>query len=152
MKIILTQDVEGLGKKWDIVTVKDGYARNYLIPKGYAIEATKGNIRMIEEIKRQTAHKRAHELENARELARRLESLELVIPARVGEENRIFGTITTQRIAEELAKHGIQVDRRQITLDEDIRTLGVYTATVKLHPEVEAKVRIQVVPETPVEA
>jgi len=152
MKIILTQDVEGLGHKWDVVTVKDGYARNYLIPKGLAIEATRGNLRMIEELKRQTAHKRAHEREVAEELARRLQAIELVIPAKVGEDNRIFGTITTQRIAEELAKHGIQVDRRQITLSEDIRTLGVYTATIKLHPEVEAQVRIQVVPETPVEA
>lgn len=149
MKIILTQEVDNLGEAGDVVTVKNGYARNYLIPQGLARLATKGAMKAIEEENRQAAHKRLQQKENAEELAQRLGKMELTVPAKVGEEERIFGTVTAQQVALALATNGIMVDRRKVELNEEIRVLGVYSASVKLHPEVTAQVKVHVVPESP---
>jgi large subunit ribosomal protein L9 len=147
MKLILLQDVENLGEEGDIVTVKDGYGRNFLIPQRLARIATDGTVRHREEIKKQRARKTAKVRDDAVELKRQLDDLKVVVAAKVGEENRIFGTITPTQVASELSKQGFQIDRRNVELDEDIRMIGVYTATVKLHKDVDAKVKVEVVPE-----
>lgn len=147
MKVILMQDVENLGDEGDVVTVKDGFGRNYLIPRGLARVATEGAVKARQEEIRQASRKRAREKEGAQGVARQLETTEVAIPARVGEENRIFGTITTQQLADALAQRGFEVDRRNITFNEEIRLIGVYTATIRLHKEVTAQVKVRVVPE-----
>jgi large subunit ribosomal protein L9 len=147
MKVILKQDVATLGETGDIVNVKDGFGRNYLIPRGLAILATPSNVKVVEEIRRQSSHRLERLVNDAKELAKQLAKLDIVIPARVGEENRIFGTVTTQQVADVLEKKGLEIDRRKIELHEEIRALGVYSATIKLHGDVTADVKIQVVPE-----
>jgi len=147
MKVILKQDVATLGETGDIVNVKDGFGRNYLIPRGLAILATPSNVKVVEEIRRQSAHRLERLVNDAKELAKQLGKTDIVIPARVGEENRIFGTVTTQQVADILEKKGLEIDRRKIELHEEIRALGVYSATIKLHGDVVAEVKIQVVPE-----
>lgn len=153
MKLILLQDVEKLGEEGDVVTVKDGFGRNYLIPRGMARVATTGAVKQRQEEMRQASRKRAKEKESAEALARELEKTEIVVSARVGEENRIFGTVTSQQLAVELSKRGFDIDRRNIELNEDIRMIGVYTATVKLRKDVTAELKVRVIPESgPVEA
>ena len=152
MKVILLQDVDNLGSEGEVVTVKDGFGRNYLIPKGWAHIATKGAIKARQEEMRQQVRKRAQQREHADLLKKELEKVEVVIEAKVGEENRIFGTVTPQQVSEKLSAHGFTIDRRHIRLNEDIRLIGVYTATVKVYAEVEAQVKVRVVPEGGVEA
>ena len=144
MRVILLQDVENLGDQGEIVTVKDGYGRNYLIPQKLALLATDGVVRQQQELRRQVAHKLLKQKDDAEALAKIIQQEEYVIRAKVGEENRIFGTVTSQQIADRLAQRGIEVDRKKIELDEDIKLLGVYSASVRLHPEVIAKVKIRV--------
>ncbi|MBS3769522.1 MAG: 50S ribosomal protein L9 [Bacteroidales bacterium] len=145
MEIILKQDVENLGHKNDIVTVKDGYANNYLIPKGMAITATPSARKMYEEIARQRAHKEQQEKEKAEELAKKLEGLNLVIGAKTSSKGKIFGSVNTLQIAEELKKQGIEVDRKNIEIkDEPIKEVGTYTATVKLHRDVSEDITFEV--------
>jgi large subunit ribosomal protein L9 len=139
--------VDNLGEGGDIVSVKNGYGRNYLIPRGLARLATPSTIRAAKEERRQASRKIAQKQGDAQNLANELAGLDLVLYAKVGEENRIFGTITSAQIVEALAAQGVQVDRRKVELAEDVRMLGVYTASVKLHPEVTAQVKFQVVPE-----
>lgn len=148
MKLILLQDVENLGEEGDIVTVKDGYGRNYLIPQRLGRIASDGAIRQQQEIQRQRSRKHAKVKEDAAAIKEQLEAVNVVIAAKTGEENRIFGTVTSQQIAVELNKQGFEIDRRDIDLDEDIRMIGVYTATVKIHRDIQAKVKIQVISET----
>ena len=147
MKVILLQEVEHLGEEGEIVDVKNGYGRNYLIPRGLARIATPGSIKAWKEERRQASRKLAQRKEDAEALAKELAGLELVLRAKVGEENRIFGTITAPQIAEALVSEGVTVDRRKVELEEDVRMLGVYTATVKVHPEVTAQVKFRVEPE-----
>ncbi len=145
MEIILKQDVENLGHKNDIVTVKDGYANNYLIPKGMAITATPSARKMYEEIARQRAHKEQQEKEKAEELAKKLEGLNLVIGAKTSSKGKIFGSVNTLQIAEELKQQGIEVDRKNIEIkDEPIKEVGTYTATVKLHRDVSEDITFEV--------
>ena len=145
MEIILKQDVENLGHKNDIVTVKDGYANNYLIPKGMAIIATPSARKMYEEIGRQRAHKEEKEKEKAEELAKQLDGLTLEIGAKTSSKGKIFGSVNTLQIAEELNKKGIQVDRKNIEIKEEpIKEVGTYTATVKLHKEVSRDITFEV--------
>jgi large subunit ribosomal protein L9 len=145
MEIILKQDVENLGHKNDIVTVKDGYANNYLIPKGMAIIATPSARKMYEEIARQRAHKEEKEKEKAEELAKQLDGLTLEIGAKTSSKGKIFGSVNTLQIAEELNKKGIEVDRKNIEIkDEPIKEVGTYTATVKLHKEVSRDITFEV--------
>lgn len=147
MKVILKQDVDTLGSAGEVVRVKSGFGRNFLIPQGLAVQATPRNIKEAEENLRQQAHKFERVKNDAQALAERLESLDIVIPAKVGEENRIFGTVTNQQIADVLSTKGLDIDRRKIELEEEIRSLGVYPANIKLHADVTANVKVQVVPE-----
>lgn len=147
MKIILMEDLENVGEKGAVVEVKDGYGRNYLIPRRLAVVASKGNVARYEEETRQRAHKIEAERRTAEQTAARLEGMEIQIAVRAGEENRIFGTVTTQQVADALAAQGYDVDRRRITLPEEIRTTGVYPATVKVHPQYPAEIKVAVVAE-----
>lgn len=147
MKVLLLQDVEKLGLEGEVVTVRDGYGRNYLIPKGLAIEATPGVLKDLEERQRQQVRKLARLREEAERMAQELAKIEVIIRAKVGEENRIFGTVTATQVADYLTQRGFKIDRRRIEMPEDIRMLGIYTAYVKLHPEVVAQIKIRVEPE-----
>ena len=147
MKVILLEDIEKLGAQGEVVTVKGGYGRNYLIPQKLARLATPTAIKAVEEERRQASRRLMKAKEDAEALAKQMEGIEVVVTAKVGEENRIFGTVTSQQVALGLATQGITVDRRKVELDEDIRMIGVYTASVKIHPEVTASVKVRVEPE-----
>jgi large subunit ribosomal protein L9 len=145
MKIILQKEVEKLGVPGDVVNVADGYARNFLIPRGLAAPATKGGVRHSERL-RQTHQKRMRaDLEAAQAVAGRLSAGPIRVPAKAGEDGRLFGSITAQHLAEEIEKlAGVPVDRRQVTA-ESIRSVGTHEVTVHLHPEVNATVTVEVV-------
>ena len=147
MKVILKEDLTNLGLAGELVNVKAGYGRNFLIPRGLAVVANKSNTLRYAEETRQRAHKLEQKRKDAAALADRLSTLELVIKMPVGEENRLFGTVTTQQVADVLAAKGFDVDRRKISLDEEIRLTGVYPAKVKLHPEHTAEIKITVEPD-----
>jgi len=147
MKVILRQDYEPLGKVGDVVDVKDGYARNFLIPKKIVYPATPGSIKAVEEERKRLQAKLQRERKSAELLATELEKVSVTIPVEVGEEDRIHGTVTTQMVADALLEKGYEIDKRKIELDEQIKTLGIYTAKIKLHPEVTAQVKVWVVKE-----
>ncbi|MFO8100445.1 MAG: 50S ribosomal protein L9 [Salinibacter sp.] len=147
MDVILLKDVEHLGEAGEIHEVADGYGRNYLIPQGMARVATDGAVRHQREVQRQQARKEAVKKEQAEDLKDELEDMQVVFSAKTGEDNRIFGTVTTQQIAVELSNRGFDIDRRDISLDEEIRHVGVYTATIDLMEDVAATLDIQVIPE-----
>lgn len=147
MKVILRKDIEQLGKVGQLVDVKDGYALNYLIPRGFAYVAVKGNVKAIVEEKKVLEKRELQELKNAQQLASDLEKISVTIPVQVGEEDKIFGTVTSQMIADSLLEKGYEIDKRKIDLDETIKTLGIYTANIKLHPSVNAKIKVWVVRE-----
>lgn len=148
MQVILLDNVEHLGETGEVHEVADGYGRNYLIPQGLARVATDGAVRQLRDEQRQQERKQAAKKDEADKVRKELEDMQVVFSAKVGEDNRIFGTVTTQQIAVELTNRGFDVDRRDIELDEDIRYVGAYTATITLHPEVEASLDIQVIPES----
>ena len=141
MKVILRKNFEQLGKIGDLVDVKDGYARNFLIPRDVAYAANKGNIRALEEEKKQMAKKLAKELQEAEALSAELEKVSVTIPVKVGEEDKIFGTVTTQMIADSLKEKGYDIDKRKIDIPEAIKALGIYSINVKLHTSVTAVVK-----------
>lgn len=147
MKLILKEDVEKLGGAGDLVDVKPGYGRNYLIPQGKASLATPGAIREYENLKREAALRAELSVEAAKELAQQLEATSVTIPVTVGEEDKIHGTVTNVQIAEALEERDIIIDRRKITLDQDIKTLGEYTATVEVLGDLKPKVKVWVVKE-----
>ena len=147
MKVILRKNFDQLGKVGDIVSVKDGYARNYLIPRQIAYQATKGNILSLEEEKKQILKKEAKDLEAAQLYAAELEKVSITIPVKVGEEDKIFGSVTHQMIADALKEKGFDVDKRKIDITEQIKSLGIYSVVVKLHPSVSATVKTWVVRE-----
>ncbi|MDZ7369653.1 MAG: 50S ribosomal protein L9 [candidate division KSB1 bacterium] len=147
MKIILKSDIDKLGKAGDIVETKRGYARNYLIPKGYAVEATPANLKIIEQEKAAAMRRLQKEIDEAKKFAEQLENVSVTATVQVGEENRVFGAVTNQTIAELLAEKGIEIDRKKILLEEPIKQLGVFDVPVKLHSEVEAKIKVWVVRE-----
>ena len=145
MEIILKQDIDNLGSKNDIITVKDGYAINYLIPRGMAIMATKSAKKMYEEIARQRAHKEEKLKEEAEEVAKKLEGMKLEVGAKTSSKGKIFGSVNTLQIAAELQKQGIEVDRKNVEIKEEpIKEVGTYTATVKLHKEVSRDITFEV--------
>ncbi len=146
MEVILKKDHPTLGSEGAVVKVKNGFGRNYLIPQGYALQATAANKKQHEDYLKQVAHKLDKVKDDAAELGKRLQALEIVIPARVGEENRIFGTVTNQDVADFLAGKGLEMDRRKIELTEEIKSLGVFPANIKLHADVTVEVKVQVVP------
>ena len=145
MKLILKEAVEKLGESGDVVTVKDGYGRNYLIPQGKAVVATTGAIHTIEERQRQLQKRFELDQKAAEELAKKIKETSITIPVTSGEEGKIHGTITTMQIAKALSEKGIEVDRRKITLNEDVKALGEYTAEVQLESEITAELKIWVV-------
>ncbi len=148
MKVILVADVKGLGSRGDTVEVKDGYANNYLIPKGLAVKFTKGRAREAQQIARERMAKAERELRRAEETAQAISGRTFEIGAKAGEEGKLFGTITPKDIADAVRRElGIEIDRKKIHLDEPIKTLGFHEARLKLHPQVEAMVHIKVVPE-----
>ena len=148
MKLILLKDVDKLGEEGEIVTVKDGYGRNFLIPRRLARVASDGAVRHQKEIQRQSSRKHAKVREDADKVKEQLEGAQVVIAAKTGEENRIFGTVTSQQVSVELKKQGFDIDRRDIELEEDIRMIGVYSATVKIYRDLNATVKIQVISES----
>ena len=148
MKVLLLEEVENLGEAGEIVTVKDGYGRNFLIPRGFARIATAGVVKAWQEERRQSSRKLSKLKEDAEALAKEMADVEVVVFVKVGEENRIFGSVTPVHVADGLAKHGIEADRRKIAITDEIKHTGVYSATVKIHPEVTAEVKIRVEPET----
>lgn len=147
MDIILKQDVKNLGEKDEIVKVKPGYGRNFLIPKGYATLATESARKVLAENLKQAQFKQDKIRKDADELAARLEGIKLTIGAKAGESGKIFGAINTIQVADALKKQGFDVDRRRITFDQDPKVLGEYTANLNLHKEVKVKVPFEVVAE-----
>jgi large subunit ribosomal protein L9 len=147
VKVILNQEVRGVGAPGDIVEVTDGYGRNYLLPRNLARLATAGAVRQAEGIRSRRAAREIADLEQARTVAAHLESLRVVIPAKAGKEGRLFGSITTPQIVDAVARTGgTRIDRRRIHLDGAIKNIGTHRITVRLHPEVEATVNVEVVP------
>ncbi|MCZ7601699.1 MAG: 50S ribosomal protein L9 [Melioribacteraceae bacterium] len=147
MKVILRKNYEKLGEIGEIVDVKNGFARNFLIPRQIAYVATQGNIKAFEEEKKQILKKETKEFEEAQKLATELENVSISIPVKVGEEDKIFGTVTTQMIADSLKEKGYEIDKRKIEIAEPIKALGIYTVNVKLHPKVQSTVKTWVVRE-----
>jgi large subunit ribosomal protein L9 len=147
MKVILRQDINNLGQMGEIVTVKDGYGRNYLIPRGYAYYASEGAMNRLQQEKKQYAKRVAQAKETAEKLAQELTEVQVSLQMKVGEEGRLFGSVTPQMIAEQLEEKGYKIDRRNIVIDEPIKTLGVFDAKVKLHPEVVVQLKVWVIGE-----
>ena len=147
MELILVEDVAGLGYKNDIVSVKKGYGRNYLIPQGKAVIASESARKVLAENLKQRAHKLAKIKADAEELAAKLAPVALTIATKVSATGTIFGAVTNIQIAEELAKLGFEIDRKTIVVKETIKEVGSYTATVKLHKEVSVEIPFEVVAE-----
>jgi len=147
MKLILTQEVGGLGSPGDVVEVRDGYGRNYLVPRGLAIAWTRGGEKQVASIKRARDSREIRDLGHAKEVRGQLESLAVRLPARAGGGGRLFGSITASDVAEAVrAAGGPELDRRRIQLGGTIKSLGRHDVTVSLHPEVSAKIAVEVVP------
>ncbi|MGV3638967.1 MAG: 50S ribosomal protein L9 [Adhaeribacter sp.] len=147
MEIILKDDVKGLGFKNDIVEVKPGYGRNYLIPQGIAIIADKTNKKIVAENIRQASHKAEKVKLDAQAIADQIGDQVFELPAKVGESGKIFGAVTTTQLSDALKAKGIEVDRKKISFDSEVKAAGEYTASVALHKEVKHSVRFNVVAE-----
>jgi len=146
MKLILTHEVSNLGQPGDIVEVKDGYGRNFLLPRNYAIRWTKGAAKQVESIKAAREARAIHDLETAKSVKGTLEAAPINVPAHAGEGGRLFGAVTVSAIADALAEAGAKVDKRRIEVGNPIKSLGSHTVAVRLHPEVTATVKLNVVP------
>jgi len=145
MKVILKEDIEKLGYAGDLVTVKDGYGRNFLIPQKKAVLATKGAISELELMKVRAAQKAELTVQEAKDLAAKIEATSLTISVTTGEDDKIHGTVTNVQIAEALAEREITVDRRNVSIDGDVKVLGEYTATISLLGDLKPKVKFWVV-------
>lgn len=147
MKVIIRKDFESLGKVGEVVEVKNGYARNYLIPKGIALKADQKNVKLLQAEQQQIQFKLSKDIKSAEKVAEKLNNISCTATVTVGEEDKVFGSVTTQDIAELLSDKGFDIDRKKILLDEPIKALGIYTIPIKLHTEVEAKIKLWVVKE-----
>lgn len=147
MKVILRDHVTNLGERGEIVNVARGYARNYLVPKGLAFEATPGNIRTIELQKKVWEAREVKVVEEAQAFADRLSAVELSVTKKAGESETLYGSVTNAEIAELLSAKGIEIDRRKIHLEEPIKSVGEFTIPVKIHPKVTAEIKLKVAPE-----
>jgi large subunit ribosomal protein L9 len=146
MKIILIEEIRGLGTRGDVVTVKDGYARNYLFPKNLAREATPGNLKQIEHERRKWALLAQQEKDAAQKAADAVKGVKIVVQKRVGEHGQLFGSVTANEIADALEAKGINVDKRRIELAHPIKNLGVHDVEVRLHKDVAAHIEVEVQP------
>jgi large subunit ribosomal protein L9 len=146
MKVILTDEIRGLGTRGDIVTVKDGYARNFLIPKKLAREASTGNLKSIEQEKKKWALLANQEKETAQKAADSVKGIKVTIQKRVGDTGQLFGSVTANEIADALVAKGVNVEKRRIELDHPIKTLGTHDVEVRLHREVTVHLQVEVVP------
>ena len=144
MKVILTEEIRGLGTRGDVVTVKDGYARNYLIPKNLAQEATTSNLKAIEHQRRKWALLAQEEKDAAQKQADRVKGVKIRIEKRVGEHGHLFGSVTANEIADALMEKGIEVDKRRIELASPIKNIGVHDVEVRLHRDVTASIQVEV--------
>ncbi|HUI91303.1 MAG TPA: 50S ribosomal protein L9 [Chitinivibrionales bacterium] len=147
MEVVLKKDHDKLGKAMDVVNVKDGYARNFLIPQGIAVVATEGNRKAVAESKRIAEKREEKKQKEAREQAKQIEKIPCTIKAKVGEDDRLFGSVTTQEIADFLAKEGFAVDKKDLELEEPIKQLGVYSVKITLYKDVIANLKVWVVKE-----
>lgn len=147
MKVVLREDVDNLGDRGQVVTVKPGYARNFLVPKGLAFEATPGNMRTIALQRKVWAVREAREETDARKAANAMAGVKVSIAKKAGENNALYGSVTNVEIAERLAAKGFEVDRRRIQIREPIKTLGTFKVSVKIHRQVAAEVEVEVVAE-----
>ena len=146
MKVILLQDVKGTGKKGQMIEASDGHARNFLIPKKLAMEATKSNVAQLESQQKKADQKHREEVEAAQALGNRVRETKIKIPVRVGDGGKMFGSIGNKEVAEALVKSGISIDKKKIVVDS-IKTVGEHKATVKLHPQVSVVLNFEVVAE-----
>lgn len=146
MKVIFLKEVKKVGKKGQVLEVAEGYARNFLLPKGFAVEANPANMKNLEKQKANESKKQEKHLEEAKELAQKISGLSVKIITKAGEAGRLFGSVTGKDIGDSMAKeHNIIIDKRKITIKDPIKTLGTYIASVKLHPEVEVDFEVLVV-------
>jgi large subunit ribosomal protein L9 len=144
MKLILKEDVPNLGKAGDLVEVARGYGRNFLVPQGKALDATAHHLRQLEEQKRLIIKKKNKDLETAQKLGEQIGALEVTLPRKVSDGDKIFGSVTTKDLAEALAQSQITLDRKNILLEEPIRTLGDFEVPLKIHPQVTVQLRLKV--------
>jgi large subunit ribosomal protein L9 len=147
MKVILRKDHDKLGTTGSVIDVKDGYARNYLIPRDIAFPASKGSMRALEEEQKQAGRRTEKEKKSSEKVAQELEKVSVTLQVKVGEDDKLFGAVTSQMIAEALAEKKVSIDKRQIELEEPIKALGIYDVPVRLHQSVMAKVKVWVVRE-----
>src|SRR5919202_5295956 len=148
MKVILVQDVDNLGRTGDVKEVSRGYARNFLVPRGLVVPATESQLKQLHVFQARRQKEDAQRLSEAQQLAQRLAALQVVIPARVGEQGRLFGSVTNQDVAAALKEqHAVEIDRRDIELDESLRTLGTHTVPVRLRGQVSGQLRVELVEE-----
>jgi large subunit ribosomal protein L9 len=147
VKVILRESIASLGEAGEVVTVRPGYARNYLLPKGFAYEATSANLRQLEEEKRLAEARAKRDYLEARRRASQLEGISLTFHARAGDESKLFGSIGSADIADRLNEHGLdfEVDRRSVHLPDPIKALGVYTVEIRLHAEVRPEIKVWVI-------
>ena len=145
MRVILKAEVPHLGDAGDIVKVAAGYGRNFLFPRGLAIPASEGSIKEVEHQQRLAAAIKRQQLDNAKELGKKLENSAVSIRREAGDDDKLFGSVTNRDIAEALAAEGIEIDRRTIQLDEPIRAIGLFTVGIRLHRDVQASVRVYVI-------
>ncbi|MDR0426614.1 MAG: 50S ribosomal protein L9 [Clostridiales bacterium] len=146
MKVILTQDVKGQGKKNEVINVSDGYARNYLFKNNLAVEANAVNVNSVNNMRKAEEHRRAEDLKEAKAAKEKLEAVVLSVSVKVGETGKLFGALNSQAVADALKEQGIEIDKKKIVLTEPIKAVGTYDVTVKLYAEVSAKLKINVTP------
>jgi large subunit ribosomal protein L9 len=146
MKVILTEEIRGLGTRGDVVNVKDGYARNFLLPKNLAREATPGNLKSVEQERKKWAVLAQQEKVDAQKAADAVKGVKVTIAKRVGENNQLFGSVTANEIADALEEKGVKVEKRRIELAHSIKTVGTHEVDVRLHREVTAHIQVEVVP------
>jgi large subunit ribosomal protein L9 len=146
MKVLLIQDVKKIGKKGEVLEVKEGYARNFLIPNGLGVEASGGALKQVQEGQKAQEKKLAREKEESLQLAAQLEKARVVIKHKAGNEGHLFGSVTSSEIADALKQKGFEVDKKKIILDDPIRLVGVHSAKLKLHHEISASLTVEVQP------
>ena len=148
MKVILQQDIKSVGKKGDIVEVSEGYGRNFLLPKKFAIEATAVNLNVAKAKAGSAARKKAQDTDEAKLMASQLSKIEVTIPVKIGENGRLFGSVGGKDVAEVLKKkHNIDIDKRKITLKTEVTGVGAYEAVIKVHPEITSTIKINIAAE-----